>query len=241
MALLRPAIPRGLHLLPHARHAHPVVVLIAMALAAGIGNFPPSAVAIALPTLHDELNASTAELQWGITAYSIAMSTFLIVAGRLADMFGRRRLLLIGATIFIAGSATSALAPSALALIIGMTVSGVGFATMLPPSLAIVVNAYPPDKRGLPIGIWGASTVLFQALAPMIGGVLTGEIDWSAIFWFAAVIGAIVATLTVWAVPESKDASAEREIDATGVGLLGGALVTLSLAVIQGPTWGWTS
>ncbi len=239
MALVRPPIPRGLHLVPHARHAHPVVVLIAMALAAGIGNFPPSAIAVALPTLHDELNASISELQWAITAYTLGMSTFLIVAGRLADIFGRRLLLMIGTTIFVAGAVLAAVASSALILIVGMAVSGVGFATMLPPSLAIVVNSYPPERRGLPIGIWGAATVVFQGVAPVLGGGLTGEFDWTLIFWFQAAVGALVILLVILAVPESRDPDAERRVDATGVGLLGGALVTLSLGIIQAPVWGW--
>jgi EmrB/QacA subfamily drug resistance transporter len=112
---------------------------------------------------------------------------------------------------------------------------------MLPASLAIVVNAYPPERRGLPIGIWGAATVLFQAVAPLLGGALTGELDWPWIFAFGAAVGVLILLLILWAVPESKNSEAERRIDATGLGLLGGALVTLSLGVIQAPSWGWGS
>jgi EmrB/QacA subfamily drug resistance transporter len=241
MALIRHAIPRDLHLIPQVRHPRTLPTVLAMALAAGIGNFPPSAFAVALPTLHDQLNASLAELQWAITAYTLATSAFLIAAGRLADAFGRRLLLLGGTGLFVAGSALAALASAALGVIAGMVIAGLGFAAMLPASLSIVVNAYPPEKRGLPIGIWGAATVLFQGIAPLIGGALTGELSWRWIFWFQAAIAAVGMAIVLWATAESRNPEAERRIDVTGLALVAGALLTLSLAVIQAPTWGLTA
>lgn len=238
MALIRHAIPRDLRLIPQARHPRALPTLLAMATAVGIGNFPPSAVPVALPALHEQLDASLAELQWTITAYTLAMSAFLIAAGRLADIFGRRMVLLAGSGVFVAGSAVAALAQAAPAVIAGMGIAGLGFAAMLPASLAIVVNAYPPDKRGLPIGIWGAGTVLFQGLAPLIGGALTGELSWRWIFWFQAAIALGVIAIVLWASAESRNPETERRIDVTGLGLVVGALTTLSLAVIQAPTWG---
>jgi EmrB/QacA subfamily drug resistance transporter len=241
MPLLRHAIPRNVHLAPQVRHPRAVPTLLAMALAAGIGNFPTSALPVALPALHDQLNASTSELQWAITAYTLAMSAFVIASGRLADIYGRKRLLLAGSALFVAGSAVAAIAQSALAVIAGMGIAGLGFSAMLPSSLSIVVNAYPPDKRGLPIGIWGGATVLFQGLAPLIAGVLTGELTWRWIFWFQAAGAAVVVMIVLWATAESSDPEAERRIDTTGLALAAAALLTLSLAVIQAPTWGLTA
>jgi EmrB/QacA subfamily drug resistance transporter len=238
MPLVRHAIPRNLRSAPHVRHSRAVPTLLAMALAAGIGNFPTSALPVALPALHDQLNASLSELQWAVTAYTLAMSAFVIAAGRLADIYGRRRLLLSGSALFMAGSALAALAPTALAVIAGMGIAGLGFAAMLPASLSIVVNAYPPEKRGLPIGIWGGATVLFQGLAPLIAGVLTGQLSWRWIFWFQAAIALVAVLMVLWATAESRDPEAERRIDTAGLALIVAALICLSFAVIQAPLWG---
>jgi EmrB/QacA subfamily drug resistance transporter len=238
MPLVRNAIPRNLRSAPHVRHPRTLPTLIAMALAAGIGNYPTSALPVALPVLHDQLNASVSELQWAITAYTLAMSAFVIAAGRLADIYGRKRLLLAGSALFVAGSTLAAVAPTARAVIAGMAIAGLGFAAMLPASLSIVVSSYSPEKRGLPIGIWGGATVLFQGLAPLIAGVLTGELSWHWIFWFQAVIAVVVVVIVLWATAESRNPEAERRIDTAGVALIAATLMCLSLAVIQAPTWG---
>ncbi len=238
MTLFRPAVPRHIHLLPHGGHRRALPTLLAMAAAAGIGNFPMTALPVALPELHDQLDASIDELQWAITGYTLAASAFLIAAGRIADIFGRRRILLAGTGLFVVGSVLAALAPTALVVIAGTVVAGLGFAAMLPSSLSIVVNAYPPERRGMPIGVWGAATVLFQGVGPLIGGALTGELSWRGIFWFDAAIATAVAATVLWATAESRDPNAERRIDTVGLSLVVGALLTLSLAVTEAPSWG---
>src|SRR5688572_10401216 len=129
MAFLRPATPRSLHLLPHVAHPRRTPTLVAMAAAVGIANFPTSAIAVALPAIHEDLNASLGELQWTVTAFTLAMSAFLIAAGRLADIYGRRRILLVGTVLFAVGSAIAALAPTAIVLIAGLAVAGLGAAS----------------------------------------------------------------------------------------------------------------
>lgn len=239
MAFLRAAIHRGLHLLPQTHHPRRLPTLLAMAAAAGIGTFPTAAVAVALPAIHQDLDASLAELQWTITAFNLATSAFLIASGRLADTFGRRRVLLLGTWLFAAGSALAAVAPTALVVIGGVSIAGLGVAAMTPSSLSIVVSSYPPEKRGLPIGIWGASTAVAQAAGPLIGGALTGGPGWEWIFWFDAAVALAIVAVVLWATGESRDPEAERRVDATGLGIAAAALLTLSLAVIQAPTWGW--
>jgi EmrB/QacA subfamily drug resistance transporter len=238
MTLFRSAIPRDIHLLPHGVHPRVLPTLLAMAAAAGICNFPTAALPVALPELHDQLDASIDELQWAITGYTLAASAFLIAAGRIADIFGRRRILLAGTGLFVIGSVLAALAPTALVVIAGMVIAGLGFAAIIPSSLSIVVNAYPPERRGVPIGVWGAATVLFQGVGPLIGGALTGAVGWRGIFWFDAVIAAAVAVTVLWATAESRDPAAERRIDTVGLALAAAALFTLSLAVTEAPSWG---
>ena len=108
-------------------------MLLAMAAASGAATYPTAAIAIALPTLHDQLNASLTELQWSVTLFTLAFAAFLVTAGRLADVLGRRRVLCAGALILAAGSALSALASSALLLIAGLAIAGVGAAALVPP------------------------------------------------------------------------------------------------------------
>ena len=209
-----------------------------MAAAAGIAQFPTAAIAVALPTLHAELDASLGELQWTITAFTLAMSAFLIAFGRLADTFGRRLILIAGVGLFASGSVLAALATSATVLIAGTAIAGLGAAAIIPASLSIIVNAYPPERRGLPIGLWGASTALAQAFGPLAGGALTGELGWQAIFWAEAIAAAAVLVVILSATAESRNPEATPGIDGAGLGLAAGALLTLSLAVIQAPTWG---
>lgn len=238
MAFLRPATPRHLHLLPEVRHPRRLPTLLAMAAAAGIAQYPTTAIAVALPELHRQLNASLGELQWTITAFTLAMSAFLIASGRLSDILGRRRILLAGVALFAGGSAIAALAGSAEVLIAGTAFAGLGAAAIAPSSLSIVVNAYPPGERGLPIGIWGAATAIAQGIGPLVGGVLAGELGWEWIFWADVAVAAAIVGAVLWATAESRNPAAERHIDATGLAIAAAALVCLSLAVIQAPTWG---
>lgn len=238
MTGLHLALHRDADHLSHSGHRRARATLLAMAAAAGIGNFSMAALPVALPQLHEQLDASIGELQWAITGYALAASAFMIAAGQLADIFGRRRILVAGAAIFAGGSIVAALAPTVLVVIVGSVIAGLGFAAMLPASLAIVVNAYPPRRRGVPIGVWGAATVLFQGLAPLIGGALTDAVSWRAIFWFEATVAVAVAIAALWAAQESHNPDAERRIDAAGLALITGALLTLSLGVTEAPTWG---
>jgi len=239
MALLGNALHRAHHLhIPHSEGRHRGLVLATMALAVGLANFPTAAIVVALPVLHDELNASIAELQWTVTGYTLALSAFLIVAGRLADIYGRRAVLITGAALFVAGSALAALAPDGPVLIAGLVIAGLGGAALTPSSLAIVLSTYAPSERGLPLGVWGAASALGQGLAPLIGGVLTGELGWEWIFWFQAAVAGVVAVAAVAVAAESRDDQAERRIDVTGLAIAVGALTTLTLAAIQAPTWG---
>jgi EmrB/QacA subfamily drug resistance transporter len=242
MPLVGNTLHRAHHLgIPHSEGRHRGLVLATMSLATALAQFPTAAIVVALPVLHDELNASTAELQWTVTGYTLALSAFLIVGGRLADIYGRRAVLVGGAALFAAGSLIAAIAPSGAVLIAGLVIAGLGGAAMTPASLAIVLNAYRPSERGLPLGIWGGASALGQGFAPLIGGVLTGELGWEWIFWFQVAVAGVVALGGLAFAAESRDAEAERRIDVTGLTLAVASLTTLTLATIQAPVWGLAS
>jgi MFS family permease len=141
-------------------------LLLAMALASGITSVPNAAIVLALPTLHREFGASLTELEWTVTGYLLAYSALLIAAGRLADTFGRVRLLTIGTVLFMLASVPGALAGSATVLIVALAAVGVGAAVLTPASLAIVTDSFRDERRGMAVGVWGASTALFSGSPP---------------------------------------------------------------------------
>lgn len=156
----------------------PTGTLIAMVCAAGIVQLPTAAIVVALPTIHTEFDASLAEPQWTVTAFYIPFSALLIAAGRLADVFGRRRMLLLGAALFAVGSAIAAAAGDVQLLIAGIALSGIGGALLMPASMSLLTNVFTGARRGFAIGMWGAATELVSGIGVLVGGLLTGELSW---------------------------------------------------------------
>jgi MFS family permease len=126
-----------------------------MALSNGATSSPTSVVAVALPRIHDEFDASIAELQWTLTAFTLAYSALLIVAGRLSDVFGRRLFFLVGSAVYGLAALGASLAPSALLLIVGVAAMGVGAAILTPASLSILRATFEENELGTAIGVWG--------------------------------------------------------------------------------------
>ena len=196
---------------------------------------------VALPSIQDDLGASLSSLEWAVNAYTLSFGVLLVTGGRLGDIFGRRRMFLLGVTIFALSSATAGLAQDTTMLIVSRVVQGVGGALMMPATLSIVTNAFEPHERGKAIGTWAGVSALALAIGPVVGGLLTEHVSWRAIFYLniPVAIGAIAAT--VFAVRESRDESVGREIDYLGVGTLTVGLTALVLALIQSNAWGWGS
>jgi EmrB/QacA subfamily drug resistance transporter len=214
--------------------------LIATVAAAGIVQLPTAAIVVALPTIHGQFQTSIAELQWAVTAFYIPFAALLIAAGRLADVFGRRRLLIAGSALFAAGSAVAAVSPNAQLLIAGIALCGIGGAVLMPSSMSLLTNVFSGARRGLAIGMWGAATELVSGVGVLVGGVLTGELSWRWIFGVDVAIALAIATVALWA-PESRDPNASRRVDLSGAALSASALTALTLALIQGASWGWGS
>jgi EmrB/QacA subfamily drug resistance transporter len=211
-------------------------LLVGMALASGITSVPSAAIVLAIPTLHKEFDASLGELQWTVTGYLLAYSALLIAAGRLADVYGRVRLLVAGTLIYAAASVGAALANSALVLIVGLIVVGAGAAVLTPGSLAIVTNAFRGSRRAVAVGVWGAASALFSGAGPAIGGVFTGELSWRWILWFNVIVAAGIL-IGVRGAEESRDETVNRRLDVTGLGLSVAGLAAIVLALNEASAW----
>jgi EmrB/QacA subfamily drug resistance transporter len=186
-----------------------------------------------------DLHVGLAALQWTLTAYNIAFAAGIITAAALGDRFGRRRVFAIGLVLFTAASAACALAPDAPALIAARTGQGLGAAVILPLSLTILTTAFPAQRRGMIVGIYGGLAGLAVALGPIIGGAIIQGIDWHWIFWVNVPIGAGALPLALRLLPESHGA-AER-LDPLGVTLVTGGVVAVVWALVQASQLGWGS
>lgn len=217
------------------------LTLWATVAAAGIVQLPTAAIVVALPTIHAQFDASMPELQWAVTAFFIPFTAFLIASGRLCDIYGRRRALLIGAALFAVGSGLAAAAPGTEVLIAGIAIAGAGGAILMPSSMAMLTNLFTGERRGLAIGMWGAATELISGVGVLVGGVLTGQLSWRWIFIVDVVVALIIAVMVLRGARESRDPTVPRVVDFPGVAAIGISLTALVLALNEGSAWGWGS
>jgi EmrB/QacA subfamily drug resistance transporter len=195
---------------------------------------------VALPTLVRDLHATDSQLQWIVDSYVLVFAGLLLTAGSLSDRFGRRSALGVGLLVFGAGSIASAFASSASVLIGTRALMGIGGALIMPSTLSILTNVFPPNERGRAIGIWAGVSGLGIGIGPMVGGFLLDHFWWGSVFLVnvPVVIFAFVAGRLI--VPNTKDPAAPR-IDPLGVVLSISGLVTLVYAIIEAPNHGWTN
>ena len=196
---------------------------------------------VALPSIQRTFDASLSSLEWTINAYTLSFAVLLVTGGRLGDIFGRRRVFLIGVVIFAAASATIGLAPTAGWLVATRAVQGVGAALMMPGTLSIITNAFPPQERGKAIGTWAGVSAIALAAGPLVGGWLTEDFTWRAIFFINLPVAAVAVAVTLFATHESRDETATRQVDFPGIAALTIGLTALVLALVEGNAWGWSS
>jgi EmrB/QacA subfamily drug resistance transporter len=196
-------------------------------------------VVTALPRMQQDLHADLAALQWTVNSYGIAFAAGIITAAALGDRFGRRRVFTLGLVLFTLSSAACALAPDAAGLIAARTVQGLGAAVVLPLSLTILTTAFPPQRRGLIIGIYGGLAGLAVAAGPLVGGAVTEGLDWHWIFWLNVPIGLTAAALGTRLLPESHGAA--HRLDLFGVVLVTGGVVALVWALVRAGDVAWSS
>src|SRR6476469_8936233 len=195
---------------------------------------------VALPAIEKALHASFSDLQWVVDAYALALATCVLTAGALADLFGRKRVFLLGIVLFTAASLACGLANDALFLIIARGVQGIGGAMMFATALALISQEFHGKERGTAFGIWGATIGAAVAIGPLAGGVLTSWLSWRWIFLVNIPCGIGAIVLASMKLRESSDPELSR-LDPVGLVALVGGLFCLILALIEGKGHGWTS
>jgi EmrB/QacA subfamily drug resistance transporter len=196
---------------------------------------------VALPSIQRDFDASLSALEWTVNAYTLTFAVLLVTGGRLGDIFGRRRVFLIGVGLFAFASATIGFAPGDGWLVASRALQGVGAALMMPGTLSIITNAFPPHERGRAIGIWAGVSAIALAIGPLVGGWLTEDVSWRAIFFLNIPVAAGAIVVTLFAAEESRDDTVDHRLDYPGIATLTIGLTALVLALVEGNAWGWGS
>ncbi|MGB5953546.1 MAG: MFS transporter [Ornithinimicrobium sp.] len=196
-------------------------------------------VTVALPDIQRELDASLSDLQWVIDAYALVLASLLLTAGSLADLYGRKRVFVIGIALFGLGSALCGLAPNVLFLTLARGAQGVGGAAMFATALALLAATFSGRERGVAFGAFGAVTGVAVAIGPVAGGVLTSGLSWRWIFWVNLPICVAAIVVSLRTVQESKDPDAGRP-DWVGFVTFSSALGLLVFGLIDAGLRGWT-
>ena len=195
---------------------------------------------VSLPTIGRDLHFSTTSLQWVVTAYALTFGGFMLLGGRAADLLGRRRILMVGLSLFTAASLGAALSNGETSLIAARAVQGLGAAMMLPAALSIVMNMFAEGaERNKALGIWGGLGAGGATVGVIAGGFLTRYAGWQYIFYLNVPIGAAALVLAPRIVPDSRLATTRRRFDALGAIAGTSGLVLLVDAISQAPQYGW--
>jgi EmrB/QacA subfamily drug resistance transporter len=212
-------------------------ILLAASLAVGLAFLDETAVVTALRSIQAEFDATSAETQWVMGAYLLALASLMAAAGRLADLYGRRRLFILGAVLFGLGSLACAAAPSEEALIAARALQGCGAALLMPLGIANATAALPDERRGWVVGIVSTGATVFLALGPLVGGTLTELADWRFIFLVNLPPIAAILVIAVRSFPETR-APVREPLDLKGLGLLVGGLIALTAPLLNMLEWG---
>jgi EmrB/QacA subfamily drug resistance transporter len=198
-----------------------------------------TALSVALPAIEHDLDSELATVQWVINSYALVFGVTIVTGGRLADLFGRRRVFVLGAAIFAVFSVLGGAAPGPVWLIAFRAVMGIGGALMWPAILGMTYAILPRSKAGLAGGLILGAAGLGNAIGPLIGGLLTETLSWRWIFFLNVPIAALAVFLTVRAIPHDTPDEDRLRLDYAGTAALSGGLLALLLALDQSSAWGW--
>ncbi|HET9895819.1 MAG TPA: MFS transporter [Streptosporangiaceae bacterium] len=216
-------------------------VLLATVLGSAMASIDATVVGIALPAIGKEFDASLADLQWVVTAYTLTLAGLLLFAGALGDKYGRKKIFLIGVIWFAVASLLCSAATDDKVLIGARALQGVGAALLTPGSLAIIEASFRPDDRSKAIGAWSGFAGVGTAIGPFLGGWLIQAVSWRLIFVINLPVAALVVAVALRHVPESRDETATGPVDVTGGVLVTLGLIGLTYGLIDGPSAGWSS
>src|SRR3954452_12025363 len=196
-------------------------------------------VTTSLPALRLDLHASLQSLEWTVNAYNLAFACCLLTGAALGDRFGRRRVYVLGLAAFTAASAAAALSPSAAVLVAARAVQGAGAAIVFPLTLTLISEAFPAEKRGAAIGLWGGITGLGVAIGPVVGGAVVHGISWHWIFWLNVPVGLALITLAATRLTESF--GPRSQLDLVGLALAAGSAFGVTWGLVRANAAGWGS
>src|SRR3984885_3098413 len=194
---------------------------------------------VALPSLHRDLGASIQTLEWTVNAYVLAYAVLLLTGAALGDRLGRKRMFMVGIAVFTVGSAAAALSPTIGFLIGARALQGVGAALVTPLTLTLLAEAFPPDQRGLALGVWSAISGIGVAAGPLVGGFLTQVASWHLIFWVNVPIGLALIPLAGARLVESR--GPVKHLDLPGLALVSTGLFGLVFGLVRSQSLGWGS
>jgi len=196
---------------------------------------------VALPSIQSSLGLKVSELEWVVTGYALTFGALMLTGGKLADLFGRRLIFVVGLAVFTASSLACGLANGAEMLIAARVVQGVGAALMNPATLSIITVTFPPRQRGTAIGIWAGVSALALAIGPLVGGLISQHINWNWIFYINVPVGILAIVAAFLFIDESRDTSHEQRPDIPGLFTSALGLFALSYGLIEANAYGWTS
>jgi EmrB/QacA subfamily drug resistance transporter len=218
-----------------------VLALVAMGIAVLVIANDFTALSVALPAIEKQFDTDVSTVQWVINAYALTFGVLIVVGGRLADMFGRKRTFIVGSAIFATFSLLGGVSQETWWLLAARTLMGIGGALMWPAILGMTYAVLPDDKAGLAGGIIIGAAGFGNAVGPLIGGFLTDTLSWRWIFYVNVPIAAFGVLATWWAIHVAEPEAEDRRIDYAGVATLSVGLVALLVALDQVTDWGWGS
>jgi len=217
------------------------LVLVATGTAMFLVDLDFFALNLSVPRMALDLDTAATNMQWVISGYMLALAAFMIPGGRLGDILGRKRMLVVGLAIFGTAAVLCGTASSAAVLIAFRAVQGLGAAILFPICIAVVTNAFPPERRKRAIGNLYGIGALATAVGPFVGGAVTEAFGWRWVLLLQAPIAGVAITLALIGVRESRDRTAPRHIDLPGLLAVALGIAALTFAVDRGDTWGWGS
>ncbi len=216
------------------------LALVAAIMGSFIAGLDATAVNVALPAIRDDLGGGLAGQQWASNAYLLTLSSLLLVAGSLGDLFGARRVFALGVTGFGVTSVFCAVAPTIELLVFARALQGVFGALLTPAALAVIVATFPPDERGRAVGAWTAWGGIGTVLGPLIGGQLVDSASWRWIFAINVPVVLVTLFLVLRVVPEGRPRAADAKVDVIGATLCAVGLGGMTYGLIEQPLRGWS-